>query len=163
GVVRHVAMRKKDIIMHVLSAAGVLTLRWHCLPPSLYVFNYHRVGNADECGYNRNLFSCTVQRFREHLGLLKDRFDIITIDRLARFARHGYPGRRPVALLTFDDGYADNYSFCFPLLKRLEIPAVFFLPTKHIGTRHLLWSDEIAWMLRHSRHAALSLPYEPRP
>jgi peptidoglycan/xylan/chitin deacetylase (PgdA/CDA1 family) len=156
-------MRKKDLVMRVLSAAGVMKLSWHLLPPALYVFNYHRVGNPAACGYNRNLFSCTVQRFREHLAVLKDRFDIVTIDRLAHFAGHGYSGRRPVALLTIDDGYADNYLLCYPLLKEMGIPAVFFVPTAFVGARRLLWSDEIAWMLRNSRHATVALPYAPEP
>lgn len=149
--------------MCALSAVGVINLRWHFLPPALYVFNYHRVGNRDECGYNRNLFSCTVEQFREHLALLKDRFDFVTIDRLADFARHGYAGRRPLALVTFDDGYADNYLLAFPVLKQMEVPAVFFLPTEYIGARRLLWSDEIAWMLRNSRHSTITLPYAPGP
>lgn len=156
-------MRKKDILMCALSAAGVMKLRWHFLPPALYVFNYHRVGNRDECGYNRSLFSCTVEQFREHLAVLKDRFDFVTIDRLAGFARHRYAGRRPLALVTFDDGYADNHLLAFPVLKQMEVPAVFFLPTEYIGARRLLWSDEIAWMLRNSRHTTITLPYSTTP
>jgi peptidoglycan/xylan/chitin deacetylase (PgdA/CDA1 family) len=140
-----------------------MKLRWHLLPPALYVFNYHRIGNRDECGYNRNLVSCTAQQLREHLAVLKDRFDVLTVDRLASFARHGYAGRRPLALVTFDDGYADNYSLAFPILRQMELPAVFFLPTAYVGTRRLLWSDEIAWMLRNSRHATITLPYSARP
>jgi peptidoglycan/xylan/chitin deacetylase (PgdA/CDA1 family) len=156
-------MRKKDILMRALSAAGVMKVRWRFLPPALYVFNFHRVGNRDECGYNRNLFSCTVEQFREHLAVLKDRFDFVTVDRLADFARRGYAGRRPLALVTFDDGYADNYLLAFPVLKQMEVPAVFFLPTAYVGTRRLLWSDEIAWMLRNSRQATITLPYSTTP
>jgi peptidoglycan/xylan/chitin deacetylase (PgdA/CDA1 family) len=140
-----------------------MKLRWHYLPPALYVFNYHRVGDRDVCGYNRNLFSCTVPQLREHLAVLKDRFDIVTIDRLAYFARHGYAGRRPLALVTFDDGYADNYLLAYPVLRQMGVTAVFFLPTEYIGGRRLLWSDEIAWMLRNSRHPTITLPYAPRP
>jgi len=156
-------MRKKDILMCALSAVGVTKLRWQFLPPALYVFNYHRVGNRDESGYNRNLFSCTAEQFCEQLAALKDRFDFVTVDRLAGFAGCGYAGRRPLALVTFDDGYADNYSLAFPVLKQMDVPAVFFLPTQYIGARRLLWSDEIAWMLRNSRHSTIALPYAPEP
>ncbi len=156
-------MRKKDLLMRVLSAAGVLKLRWHRLPAALYVFNYHRIGNRDECGYNRNLFSCTAARLGEHLAVLKDRFQIVSLDQLAHFARRGYAGRRPLALVTFDDGYVDNYLLAFPLLREMGVPAAFFLPTAYIGTRRLLWSDEIAWMLRSSRRSEITLPYAPVP
>jgi peptidoglycan/xylan/chitin deacetylase (PgdA/CDA1 family) len=156
-------MRKKDILMWGLSAVGVMKLRWRFLPPALFVFNYHRVGNREECGFNRCLFSCTVEQFREQLAVLKDRFDIVTVDRLANFARQGYAGGRPLGLVTFDDGYADNFRLAFPVLKQMDIPAVFFLPTEYIGARRLLWSDTIAWMLRNSRHSTIALPYAHEP
>ncbi|QKF91698.1 polysaccharide deacetylase family protein [Campylobacter sp. CCUG 57310] len=41
--------------------------------------------------------------------------------------------RRKSVLLTFDDGYFDNYKFAFPILKELQIPAVCFLITDNIS------------------------------
>jgi peptidoglycan/xylan/chitin deacetylase (PgdA/CDA1 family) len=64
--------------------------------------------------------------------------------------QHRRPGRKPYALLTFDDGYLDNYSRAFPVLKEFEVPAVFFIPTGFIGSAKLPWWDEIAWILRHA-------------
>jgi peptidoglycan/xylan/chitin deacetylase (PgdA/CDA1 family) len=34
--------------------------------------------------------------------------------------------------LTFDDGWLDNFSYAFPILKGLSIPAIFFCTTRHI-------------------------------
>ncbi len=36
-------------------------------------------------------------------------------------------------VITFDDGWVDNYQFALPVLKRLSIPATFFVTSAHLG------------------------------
>jgi peptidoglycan/xylan/chitin deacetylase (PgdA/CDA1 family) len=54
-------------------------------------------------------------------------------------------------VVTFDDGYADNYIHAFPILKRLSIPATIFLPTDVIGTGRVLWHDQVFSALSKSK------------
>ncbi|HZF20096.1 MAG TPA: polysaccharide deacetylase family protein [Burkholderiales bacterium] len=49
---------------------------------------------------------------------------------------------RPVAAVTFDDGYQNNYDVAFPILRQMEIPATIFLATDFIG------SDDTVWFCR---------------
>jgi peptidoglycan/xylan/chitin deacetylase (PgdA/CDA1 family) len=52
---------------------------------------------------------------------------------------------KPV-LITFDDGYEDNYIFAYPVLQQYGFKATIFLISEHVGTpRHLTWG-EIAQM-----------------
>jgi peptidoglycan/xylan/chitin deacetylase (PgdA/CDA1 family) len=44
-------------------------------------------------------------------------------------------------VISFDDGYRDNYIVAYPLLKRLNIPAIIFLTAGYIGTEKLLPHD----------------------
>jgi len=45
-------------------------------------------------------------------------------------------------LLTFDDGYSDQYRYAFPLLRRYGDVATFFVNVGTIGTaRHLSWQE----------------------
>ncbi len=71
-------------------------------------------------------------------------------------------------VLTFDDGYKDNYETVFPLLKAKGIPAVFFVTYNSLGEDGMLSREEVksisdhgfiigSHTLSHSRLTALSL------
>ena len=42
-------------------------------------------------------------------------------------------------LLTFDDGFLDNFLIALPILKKFNLKAIFFIPTKFIDTKDLIW------------------------
>ncbi len=54
------------------------------------------------------------------------------------------PARR--VILTFDDGYEDNYSVVFPQLRRFGFTATFFVVTSSVGTRDHLTVPQIREM-----------------
>ena len=57
-----------------------------------------------------------------------------------------------------DDGYIDNYTLAYPLLKVLNLPAIFFISTSLIEERHLGWWDIIDYMLKKSRKNTILRP-----
>ncbi|GIX04101.1 MAG: polysaccharide deacetylase [Planctomycetaceae bacterium] len=112
------------------------------------VLNYHRIGVATHQLGDHALWSATPEDFERQLGWLQKHFDIITLDDLERI----WPvksGR--YVLLTFDDGYLDNYTEAYRILRQRRVPAVFFVTTGFIDHARVPWWDEIAWMVRHSR------------
>jgi peptidoglycan/xylan/chitin deacetylase (PgdA/CDA1 family) len=142
-------MSKRVFLRNILQKAGAVELRWRTLGRHLYCFNYHRIGEPALSAFDRGVFSCSAERFREHISLLQERFDIIDLPRLSYALKSAQP-RRPIALITFDDGYIDNYELAFPILKEFGVTAAFFIPTGFIGGSKLPWWDEIAWSLRHA-------------
>jgi peptidoglycan/xylan/chitin deacetylase (PgdA/CDA1 family) len=60
-------------------------------------------------------------------------------------------------LLTFDDGYRDNYEVAFPILRLAGLPATFFLPTAFVGSAVWPWWDRIAYAVRNTRRLDISL------
>ena len=61
------------------------------------------------------------------------------------------------AMITFDDGYVDNYELAYPVLRTNDATGVFFVATGFIDEPQLAWWDEIAWMIRSSKRDTLRL------
>jgi len=70
--------------------------------------------------------SATPALLSQHLRWLKDQCELIPFGRIMEAARSS-DGSRPRVAITFDDGYADNYEWAFPLLQEYAVPATFFL------------------------------------
>lgn len=111
----------------------------------LVVLNYHRIGSASGSPFDHGLWSATEEEFDQQLTFLKSNFDVIGPDEIEGAVRS--PSSRTV-LITFDDGYTDNYTSAFSVLQRHRLPAIFFLSTGFLDQPRLSWWDEIAWMIR---------------
>jgi peptidoglycan/xylan/chitin deacetylase (PgdA/CDA1 family) len=109
--------------------------------PTLYaprVMMYHLISNNLN-GTNNSLYVRPTE-FEEHLILLNELgFEYI-------FADEWRYTENPSVALTFDDGYVDNYTVMFPLLKQYNAKATIFVITNLIGTDGYLTADMIREM-----------------
>jgi len=135
-----------------------INIFWKFLPSGVYVFNYHRIGDVTKTEFDRAVFSCSVEALETHMVAIKNNFEIITSKQLRKIVHETSVIKKRYAIITFDDGYYDNYSEAFPVLKKHDIPGVFFLPTDFIDSKKVPWWDEIAYLLRNSTGQSYSLP-----
>ena len=127
----------------------------------LLVLNYHRIGDpADSVGDPR-VFSASAEEFRRQVAFLREHYRPIGLEEAVRFVeghRDANAGGARV-LLTFDDGYLDNYRIAYPILKAHGVPATFFIATTFVGSSELPWWDGFAYVLRNTTKRALTLTY----
>jgi len=128
---------------------------------ALIVLNYHRIGNADETPFDSGVFSATAEQLESQISYFKSRFHMATLEEVFAMIGDDVP-RGTSVLITFDDGYLDNYTLAFPILRAQGVQGVFFLPTAFIGTGKLPWWDEIAYIVKHSVKEHIRLEY-PEP
>ena len=85
--------------------------------------------------------SCTVDEFRASCEFFKRYFRVISLPELLDRLQRGDDISRCL-VVTFDDGYLDNYTNAGRVLKELSLPACFFVATGLIGSDHVPWWDE---------------------
>lgn len=91
------------------------------------VLMYHRlVKDISEAG--KHGIYVTVEQFKAHMKyLLLKGYTTITFDDLGKINR--FDKTKKYVMLTFDDGYEDNYSLLFPILKEFGLKAVIYMVT----------------------------------
>tara|TARA_R110002095_G_scaffold214952_4_gene207992 strand:+ start:91 stop:1089 length:999 start_codon:yes stop_codon:yes gene_type:complete len=148
---------KKELLAKTLDWSGFNRLaRTTALWNGLIVLNYHRVGDSADTLFDHELWSASAEDFEQQVRFLSLNFELIGINDLDDLG-HRHRGRH--ILITFDDGYRDNYEWAFPILKAYNSPATFFLTTGFLDERKVAWWDEISWMVRSATQS--SLPENP--
>lgn len=150
---------KREIAARLCAATGFTSLLEHLRKrPSLIVLAYHRIGNGNGTLYDPGVFSATGNEFQWHIAYLRRHFEICKLGEAVAMVR-GEQALRSCVLVTFDDGYRDNYEVAFPILRASGVPATFFLPTAFIGSDRLPWWDEVAFIVKNARRKCFEISY----
>jgi len=93
------------------------------------VLLYHRVNDVSV-----DKVTTSIDRFIEHMAMLKRRYPVLSLSEAVNALSTGrYLGPNAV-VVTFDDGYADNYDIAAPILEHFGISATFFVTAGLVGT-----------------------------
>ncbi|MGI9424898.1 MAG: polysaccharide deacetylase family protein [Hyphomicrobiaceae bacterium] len=139
-----------------LGLATVLSRIASLFRHDIRILIYHRVVDPNRA-YDAANVSATPDQFGRQLDYIAQEYDVIGFaDLLAVYKGRQTLPKRPL-LITFDDGFADNYAFAFPALSERNLTAAFFVTTEHIGQRELFWFDKIGFLLRHARETSWDL------
>ena len=115
------------------------------------VLMYHRVLTSDEVLHQSVQPGMYVldSVFAQQMSFVKDNFTVLPLQELLELWRNGaWNERARYCVITFDDGWLDNYRHAYPILKRLGIPATIFLPTDYVGSEAWFWPDQLAYLFK---------------
>jgi peptidoglycan/xylan/chitin deacetylase (PgdA/CDA1 family) len=128
-------------------------------PGSVNIIAYHRVVADIAKAEREAIYGLVVSSatFRRHCEALKKAFDVVSLETASHFLDGERKSARPLAVITFDDGYRDFYEEAFPILNDLALPATVFLPTGFIGQNKPLAHDRIFWLVKQASEKFVSL------
>jgi peptidoglycan/xylan/chitin deacetylase (PgdA/CDA1 family) len=130
--------------------------------PSLAVLVYHRIKSPEGFAYDKAVIEATPEDFDDQMSMLRKHHDVAGPEEVFDLVENPHKLKSFRVGITFDDGYLDNYEVAFPILKSHGLSATFFLPTHYVGSHHLPWWDQVAFLVRRTERTVLALQY-PKP
>jgi peptidoglycan/xylan/chitin deacetylase (PgdA/CDA1 family) len=139
----------KQQLKQALLSSGVLRLAGRLHGKGAAILMYHSVledpgSVADSLGgmiHPRAIFEGQME-------LLAREFHPVSLDQVGRFVRGEQDLPERAAVVTFDDGYADNFETAMPILDRLGVPAAFYVTVDCVETRRLPWPSRLRFSFR---------------
>lgn len=95
----------------------------------------------------------TPYHFEQIISYLKENYQIL------RFTDDISHIDRPSVVITFDDGYEDNYLNAFPILKKYNVPATIFVTTENIDSDKEQWWDRLTHMFFYNSNLPKYIDY----
>ena len=107
------------------------------------VLGYHQVVEDARAGASIPAMRVSARTLERQLDCIGRDYLFVSLDEMAERLESGRRADRPLAAVTFDDGYRDVYEHAFPLLRRKGIPAAVFVVTGLVGTSRLQRHDRL--------------------
>jgi peptidoglycan/xylan/chitin deacetylase (PgdA/CDA1 family)/glycosyltransferase involved in cell wall biosynthesis len=148
----------KQCAYETMEAVGFFALLRRLNRNRLVVLLYHGVVRTSETQLND--LHVSAERFRRQMNWMCQKFRPVSLRQVvAAMDGRALLPRRAV-LVTFDDGYENNFTVALPILKQLNIRPTIFIPTEFIDERGAYWNEDLEARIRDT--GALGIPFQSR-
>lgn len=107
------------------------------------ILMYHSVGEPME----KHSLNVSQEAFEKQMAFLSwHRYNVISLLDLAQLLRDKKKIPPKTVVITFDDGYENNYTKAFPILKKYKLPATIFLVSNFLGKEEVLYGHNFQFM-----------------
>lgn len=96
-----------------------------------------------------------IEEFRKQILFLKSNYEIVTMEEVLDSIEGKTALPEKAMLLTFDDGYIDNYTVALPILNEMCVQGSFFIPGKTFTEHSLLDVNKLHFVIASADSSAL--------
>ncbi|WP_101760247.1 polysaccharide deacetylase family protein [Oceanicoccus sp. KOV_DT_Chl] len=111
------------------------------------VLMYHRVlkDNDNYASFIQPGMYVYQSTFKLQMEFLSKHYKIISMpDLLSMMNSNEIDNKTQYCVITFDDGWRDNYQYAYPIMREQAIPATIFLAESYIGTNQSFWHEKLS-------------------
>lgn len=96
-------------------------------------------------------------KFLDQMRYLRTHYQVVPVEEIVSHLVANTLLPDCCAAITFDDGYRNNYSVAYPILRALNLPATIFVTTEFVSGNNPLWVDRIEYALNKTSRELLEL------
>lgn len=134
---------------HVAWVYGRLAAAFRTLGGRILVLRYHAIGRPEDvAAYASAGISVTPERFEQHVAFLTRRYEIVDLDTALARVRGEARAAKPGVVITFDDGYRDNFDHGLPILSRHGATGTFYVVGGSVWPAPPVWTVRMRHLLR---------------
>jgi peptidoglycan/xylan/chitin deacetylase (PgdA/CDA1 family) len=143
----------KKLLFHSGLMCGVRSL----LPsPGVRILRYHAIVSTADNYYASPSICLSPTIFEQQIRYLTQHYKIISLDTVADCIDTRAPFPAKSVVITFDDGYQDNFS-AYQILKKYGATATFYIAAGCIDNATPLWLFEVIYLVNSTRAKAVTL------
>lgn len=144
----------KKILYSSISNELVLDFARNRLGNRVIVLMYHEL--AEDNDHTDAWTIVKKSEFIRQMEYLKAHFEVVSLKE-AITRKGGEKLQKPLAVITFDDGYAGNKNILLPIVKSMGLPVSIFIATGATISGEIYWYDKIITAVRTTQEIALDL------
>jgi peptidoglycan/xylan/chitin deacetylase (PgdA/CDA1 family) len=142
-------MMIKDLVKKALIGSGALRWLARRRGKSVAILMYHSVlEEPEQVRDSLGGIALSTKAFEGQMEVLAREFHPIDLERAGQFVMGEVDLPERAVVVTFDDGYTDNYEVAMPILDRLGVPATFYVTVDCIERRTLPWPSRLRFAFR---------------
>lgn len=147
----------KTFAKSLLIGAGILRLFGSNQRSGVGILMYHSVmENPDDVVDSIGSIVHSAPVFETQMQTIARDFQPVSLEDAGRYVMGEAEFRKRPVVVTFDDGYADNYEVAMPILNRCGVPASFYITVDCVERRMLPWPSRLRFAFRTTKQKTWS-------
>ena len=135
------ALRRIGVILAIILILVLFALNFLSRNYVVPVLMYHSINT--HIAKEMSGLAVSPATFDRQMNFLRSHnYNVVPLEDLVALIKDNKKIPPKTIAITFDDGYADNYSYAFPVLKKYRIPATIFIIVNEVGRKE---GDRLSW------------------
>ena len=143
----------RNLAKRAILASGALRLVSSDASAAILMYHSVMASSVEHADFLGGIVHSETE-FRAQMQILSREYHAVSLDKLVDILKAGEEIPKRSVVVTFDDGYTDNYEVAMPILNEVGIPATFYITVDCVERRKLPWPSRLRFAFRKTERAA---------